>query len=66
MADINTIANQFTDFYYSTFDQDRANLGSLYVSDHCLSSCHLVECYLARRIYVVVGGHPNPGAGSHS
>jgi hypothetical protein len=32
MADINAIASQFTKFYYSTFDSDRSNLGSLYVS----------------------------------
>ncbi|KAF9653855.1 nuclear transport factor 2 [Thelephora ganbajun] len=30
MADINTIAQQFTDFYYSTFDSNRASLVSLY------------------------------------
>ncbi|KAI0713487.1 nuclear transport factor 2 [Earliella scabrosa] len=30
MADINAIAKQFTDFYYSTFDANRANLQSLY------------------------------------
>ncbi|KZT11585.1 nuclear transport factor 2 [Laetiporus sulphureus 93-53] len=30
MADINTIAKQFTDFYYSTFDTNRGNLQSLY------------------------------------
>jgi len=30
MADINAIASQFTTFYYSTFDSDRSNLGSLY------------------------------------
>jgi hypothetical protein len=31
MEDINAIAKQFTDFYYSTFDTNRANLGNLYV-----------------------------------
>lgn len=31
MADINAIAKQFTDFYYTTFDSNRANLASLYV-----------------------------------
>lgn len=31
MADINAIAQQFTDFYYQTFDSNRANLGPLYV-----------------------------------
>ncbi|KAA1477058.1 nuclear transport factor 2 [Dentipellis sp. KUC8613] len=30
MADISTIAKQFTDFYYQTFDSDRAALQSLY------------------------------------
>ena len=31
MADINAIAKQFTDFYYQTFDTDRAGLAPLYV-----------------------------------
>lgn len=31
MADINTVAKQFTDFYYNTFDTNRASLQSLYV-----------------------------------
>lgn len=31
MADINAIAQQFTQFYYNTFDTDRASLQSLYV-----------------------------------
>ena len=31
MADINMIAKQFADFYYATFDTDRANLANLYV-----------------------------------
>ncbi|KAL0574579.1 Nuclear transport factor 2 [Marasmius crinis-equi] len=35
MADINAIAKQFTDFYYSTFDSNRANLTSLY-RDHSM------------------------------
>ncbi|KAM5542635.1 hypothetical protein V8D89_003596 [Ganoderma adspersum] len=30
MADIQSIAKQFTDFYYSTFDTNRAGLQSLY------------------------------------
>ncbi|KAH8991508.1 nuclear transport factor 2 [Lactarius akahatsu] len=30
MADINAIAKEFTDFYYTTFDSNRANLGPLY------------------------------------
>ncbi|KAF7359246.1 Nuclear transport factor 2 [Mycena sanguinolenta] len=30
MADINTVAGQFVDFYYQTFDSNRANLASLY------------------------------------
>ncbi|KAF5379872.1 hypothetical protein D9757_007198 [Collybiopsis confluens] len=30
MAEINAIAKQFVDFYYSTFDSNRANLSSLY------------------------------------
>lgn len=31
MADINAIAKQFTDFYYQTFDSNRAGLQALYV-----------------------------------
>lgn len=31
MADINAVAKQFTDFYYATFDVDRAQLAPLYV-----------------------------------
>lgn len=31
MADINAIATEFTKFYYSTFDNNRAQLLSLYV-----------------------------------
>ncbi|KAH9961065.1 hypothetical protein BC827DRAFT_1260578 [Russula dissimulans] len=30
MADINAVAKQFTDFYYSTFDLNRSNLAPLY------------------------------------
>ncbi|KAF9448914.1 nuclear transport factor 2 [Macrolepiota fuliginosa MF-IS2] len=30
MADINAIAKQFTDFYYQTFDTNRAGLQNLY------------------------------------
>ncbi|KAF9821618.1 hypothetical protein IEO21_00464 [Rhodonia placenta] len=37
MADINAIAKQFTDFYYSTFDSSRAGLQSLY-RDHSMLS----------------------------
>jgi hypothetical protein len=32
MADINAVAQQFTTFYYNTFDGDRAQLLPLYVS----------------------------------
>lgn len=32
MADITTIANQFTTFYYQTFDANRQGLAQLYVS----------------------------------
>ena len=38
MADAATVGNQFTDFYYQTFDQNRAQLGALYV---CLFVIHL-------------------------
>ncbi|KAG6861639.1 Nuclear transport factor 2 [Termitomyces sp. Mi166 len=37
MADINNIAKQFTDFYYSTFDSDRSSLGSLYRAESMLT-----------------------------
>lgn len=37
MADINAIANQFTDFYYTTFDSNRQGLASLYVRDDDIS-----------------------------
>ncbi|KAI0059031.1 nuclear transport factor 2 [Artomyces pyxidatus] len=37
MADINAIAKQFTDFYYSTFDSSRSTLGSLYRDNSMLS-----------------------------
>ncbi|KAJ1830534.1 Nuclear transport factor 2 [Coemansia sp. RSA 2711] len=30
MADINSVAKQFTDFYYQTFDADRKGLAALY------------------------------------
>ena len=31
MADISAIGKQFTDFYYTTFDTNRASLQNLYV-----------------------------------
>ena len=31
MADISAIGKQFTDFYYTTFDSNRASLANLYV-----------------------------------
>ncbi|KAF4578467.1 Nuclear transport factor 2 [Pleurotus pulmonarius] len=37
MADINAIATQFTDFYYSTFDADRSRLKDLYRETSMLS-----------------------------
>ncbi|POY70162.1 hypothetical protein BMF94_6745 [Rhodotorula taiwanensis] len=37
MADINAIAKQFTDYYYSTFDSDRSQLAPLY-RDHSMLS----------------------------
>ncbi|KAN0141104.1 hypothetical protein V8E53_000860 [Lactarius tabidus] len=30
MADINSVAKQFTDFYYTTFDANRGNLAPVY------------------------------------
>ncbi|KAL7419791.1 Nuclear transport factor 2 [Cryptotrichosporon argae] len=35
MSDINSIAKQFTDFYYQTFAADRSQLGPLY-RDHSM------------------------------
>merc|ERR1711879_188081 len=35
MGDINAIAKQFTEFYYSTFDSDRSSLAALY-RDHSM------------------------------
>jgi hypothetical protein len=32
MSDINAVAQQFTKFYYDTFDSNRSGLASLYVS----------------------------------
>lgn len=37
MADINAIAQQFTTFYYATFDSNRASLQSLYRNESMLS-----------------------------
>ncbi|EAU88089.1 nuclear transport factor 2 [Coprinopsis cinerea okayama7 len=37
MADINAIAKQFTEFYYTTFDTNRSNLLSLYRDSSMLS-----------------------------
>jgi len=37
MADINSIAKQFVDFYYSTFDSNRGGLGALYRPESMLS-----------------------------
>lgn len=59
MADINAIARQFTDFYYSTFDSNRAGLQSLYVIliSWMFYSHHSTKFYpTARHLYAVVGG----------
>lgn len=41
-ADINAIAQQFTQFYYNQFDSDRKGLAPLYVSSRkCLFRAHL-------------------------
>ncbi|KAF9228741.1 nuclear transport factor 2 [Gyrodon lividus] len=37
MADIVAVAKQFTDYYYSTFDSDRSNLGALYRASSMLT-----------------------------
>jgi len=55
MADINAIAQQFTTFYYSTFDSNRASLGSLYVRRRFPHLCRPTSgsdlFFLARFIY---------------
>ena len=73
MADINAIAVQFTDFYYSTFDANRANLQSLYVrlrllrlrAFYCPRSNGSMLSALARRVYAVVGGFSDCGCREH-
>jgi len=43
--DSSAIAKQFVDFYYQTFDSNRQNLLSLYVSHHIsLSLVYFVAC----------------------
>ncbi|EPY51865.1 nuclear transport factor Nxt2 [Schizosaccharomyces cryophilus OY26] len=37
MADFNTLATQFTQFYYETFDTDRSQLSTLYRDESMLS-----------------------------
>ncbi|KAK3167443.1 Nuclear transport factor 2 [Lepraria neglecta] len=37
MADFNTIAQQFVEFYYNTFDQDRNKLAALYRENSMLT-----------------------------
>ncbi|KAK7449832.1 Nuclear transport factor 2 [Stygiomarasmius scandens] len=37
MADINEIAKQFVNYYYSTFDSDRSQLGPLYRTESMLT-----------------------------
>ena len=43
MADINSIAKQFTDFYYNSFDTNRATLAPLYVR---LNSFYFLQTHL--------------------
>jgi hypothetical protein len=66
MADPTAIGKQFTEFYYSTFDTDRANLGPLYVRFTAGSRSKLYltrtrAIILARPIYVIMGGTTDPG-----
>lgn len=44
-GDVNAIAKSFVEFYYSTFDSDRASLGALYVCRPCSTA----ECRFASR-----------------
>ncbi|CAD6571893.1 MAG: Nuclear transport factor 2 [Alectoria sarmentosa] len=37
MGDFNAIAQQFTEFYYNTFDQNRTNLAALYRDNSMLT-----------------------------
>lgn len=46
MGDINAIAKQFTDFYYTTFDNNRAGLQSLYVRAPWACAIDAIDAYL--------------------
>ena len=48
MADINAIAQQFTDFYYLTFDTDRSHLAPLYVRRFSFSLFRTVPDTISR------------------
>ena len=52
MGDINTIAKQFTDFYYTTFDTNRAGLQSLYVRVPWACAINAIDAYPSTSVYL--------------
>lgn len=77
MADINAVAQQFTGFYYQTFDTNRSDLAPLYVRSSFVrdSTSHLpLICFPARLIYAHFrgdtesrrAGHHREADGEHS
>ncbi|TID19802.1 hypothetical protein CANINC_003685 [Pichia inconspicua] len=48
-VDFNTLAQQFCDFYYKQFDQDRSSLGNLY-RDHSMLTFESSQMQGARNI----------------
>lgn len=48
-VDFNTLAQQFCDFYYQQFDQDRSSLGNLY-RDHSMLTFESSQMQGARNI----------------
>lgn len=72
MADINAVAKQFTDFYFTTFDTNRGGLQSLYVRPQavCASPYPLdltapLFSFVARCVYADLGGHTYPRRGCY-
>ncbi|GAA5877552.1 hypothetical protein JCM16303_003376 [Sporobolomyces ruberrimus] len=57
MADINAIAQQFTQFYYNQFDSDRKGLAPLY-RDHSMLSFEGQQFQGAAAIVEKLGGLP--------
>ncbi|KAM0753855.1 nuclear transport factor 2 [Meredithblackwellia eburnea MCA 4105] len=57
IADINTIAKQFTDFYYQTFDSDRNGLAGLY-RDHSMLTFESEQIQGSAAIVAKLAGLP--------